>query len=229
MNYLIKYISIFIALITSISCEFKSAEDYLKEAEILENKGQFKDAVKLLNKAIEKDPEYLGAYINRGADKSIMGNYEEAIQDYKKVIDIDSNNTLALFNIGNNYRRLGDYLVAINYYTKSLKTKGSENISVDFVPNKFIDLSQYDVPAHEIKYERGLLYYELDSIKKSLSDFIYCIEKNYMIKESHYMLGALLLKSGDLSNACKEFKISANMGYINAQNMIKQNCSVNQN
>ncbi len=211
-------------LILLAGCDFKSAEDYLNEAEKFENKGQYQKAITLLDKAIEKDPEYLGAYINRGADKSALGKYQEAINDYKEVIKLDSENTLALFNIANNYKRLEDYLTAIQYYNKALDTKGGGLLYIDYMQNDFVDLDAFDVLGHEILYERGLAYYELDSIQLSANDMYTCIQKNYMVKESHYMIGACYFKAGQMVQACKEFEISASMGDRDAQNIIKTNC-----
>jgi tetratricopeptide (TPR) repeat protein len=196
----------------------------LNEAEKLEEKGQYQEAIPLLDKAIENDPEYLGAYINRGADKSALGDYQEAIKDYQKVIELDSNNTLALFNIGNNYKRLEDYSTAIKYYNKAFETKGGGQLYLDYTPNDFVDLSTFDVPGHEIAYERGLAYYDLDSLQLSANDMQVCIQKNYMIKESHYMIGACYFKAGQMEQACKEFEIAANMGDKDAQDMIRDNC-----
>ncbi len=54
------------------SCDFKSAQEYLNEADKLSEQGKCKEAIKLLDKAIEKEPKYIGAYINRGSDKSSL-------------------------------------------------------------------------------------------------------------------------------------------------------------
>lgn len=211
-------------LLLLTGCDFKSAEDYLNEAEKLENKGQYEEAIHLLDKAIEKDPEYLGAYINRGADKAALGDYQEAIKDYQKVVELDSDNTLALFNIGNSYKLLEDYSTAIEYYNKAFETKGGGLLYIDYTANDFVDLSTFDVPGHEIAYERGLAYYDLDSLPLSVNDMQVCIQKNYMVKESHYMIGACYFKAGQMKKACNEYEIAANMGDKDAQEMIRINC-----
>ena len=200
------------------------AEDYFNEAEKLADKGEYKEAILLLDKAIEKDSKFLGAYINRGADKTALNDYQGAIKDYEKVLEIDSNNTLALFNIGNNYKRLENYSTAVDYYTKAFETKGGQPIYIDYSPNEFVDFSAFDVPGHEIAYERGLAYYELDSLQLSINDMLICIQKNYMVKESHYMIGANYFKVGIMERACKEFGKAAQMGDKDAQNILKEHC-----
>ena len=53
----------------------KSAKEHFADAERLEEQGKYKDAIQVLDKAISKDQNFLGAYINRGADKSALGEF----------------------------------------------------------------------------------------------------------------------------------------------------------
>ena len=183
-----RYFTIILISILFISCGIKSAKDYFAEAEKLEQQQNYKEAIQLLDKAISKDKNFLGAYINRGADKSAIGDYKGAIADYEKVISLDSKNTLAYFNVGNNLKRIGDNKSAVDFYNKAFNTKGGDGIYLDLQPNSVIDLSSFDVPGHEIYYERGIALYQIDSLKKAFSDFQNCISKNYMTAESNYWI-----------------------------------------
>ena len=55
-NIKMKLLSIILSLAVLTSCDFKSSEDYHKEANKLEQEEKFKEAILLLDKAIEKDP-----------------------------------------------------------------------------------------------------------------------------------------------------------------------------
>src|SRR5690606_5871077 len=154
-------------LLLLTSCDFKTAKDYLTEADKLSEQKRYREAIELLDKAIQKDPKYLGAYINRGADKSALGDFEAAIEDYKAVLQIDPKNTLALFNIGNNYKRLDNFNKAVEYYNQAFDTKGGQLLYIDYTPNDFIDLTDFDVLGHQIHYERGIAYYNLDSLQRA--------------------------------------------------------------
>lgn len=215
-------ILIFLLILTG--CDFKSAQDYFNEAEKFSEQKKYKEAIELLDKAVGKDPKYLGAYINRGADKSSLGNFKEAIEDYKTVLQIDPQNTLALFNIGNNYKRLKDYKTAVEYYNKAFDTKGGQTVYLDLTANDLNDYDEFDVPGHEIHYERGISYYNIDSLQRALNDFNAAIQKNYMNAECYYWLGFIYLSTGQTDLACENLKKSKQLGYKDAEAELKKYC-----
>lgn len=222
MKELIPILTIILLL---TGCDFKTAHDYLNEADKLSEQKKHKEAIKLLNKAVQKDPKYLGAYINRGADKSALGDYKGAIEDYKNVLQIDPKNTLALFNIGNNYKRLDDFKTAVEYYDKAFDTKGGQTLYLDLTPNDFIDSSEFDVLGHEIHYERGIAYYNIDSLKRAFDDFNAAIRQNYMIAESNCWLGYIYVSTGQTDLACEKFRKSKQLGDKDAEEELKKYCN----
>jgi tetratricopeptide (TPR) repeat protein len=208
-----------------ISCDFKTTQDYLNEAEKLSEQGKYKEAIELLDKAIDKDQKYLGAYINRGANKSSLKNYEEAIRDYRIVLDLDPKNTLALYNVGNNYKRLENYKTAINFYNKAFDTKGGQSHYLDLSTSDLVSVGEFDVPGHEIHFERGIAYYEVDSLQRAVNDFNAAIQKNYMTAECHYWLGLIYLSSGQTDLACKNLKKSKELGDKDAEAELRKYCN----
>ena len=216
---------LFIFSLAFIGCDIKSAKDYFAEAEKLEQQQKYREAIPLLDKAILKDKNFLGAFINRGADKSAIGDYKGAIGDYENVISIDSKNTLAYFNIGNNLKRIGKNKSAVDFYNKAFNTKGGDGIYLDLKPNSVIDLSSSDVPGHEIYYERGIALYQIDSLKKAFSDFQNCILKNYMTAESNYWIGNIFLANGNKEKACEYFNKAKSLGDTDAEDSIRKYCN----
>ena len=58
--------------------------------------GEYKEAIRDFNKAIELNPEYQEAYAHRGCVKSLQfREYKEAIQDFDKAIELDPKYTSA--------------------------------------------------------------------------------------------------------------------------------------
>ena len=190
----------------------KSAKEHFADAERLEEQGKYKDAIQVLDKAISKDQNFLGAYINRGADKSALGDYKEALEDYMKVATLDPKNTLAFFNIGNNYKRLNDFNSAVIYYNKAFATKGGEGIYIDFTPNNFVDLDKFDVPGHEIGYERAIAFYELDSLNRAFTDFQHSISRGFMTADCYQRIGYIYIARGQKEKACECFQKAMSLG-----------------
>ena len=206
-------------------CGFKSAKSYFTEAENLSEQGKYDEAILLLDKAIEKDQKFLGACINRGADKAALGDYQGAIEDYLRVLQIDPKNTLALFNIGNNYKRLEDFNKTVEYYNQAFDTKGGQLIYIDYTPNNVIDLSEFDVEGHEINYERGIAYYNIDSLERAFTDFNASIKSNYMPAESYWWLGYIYISRGQTDFACENFKKSKQLGDKDAEQELTKYCN----
>jgi len=201
-----------------------TAEELLLEAEKLENQGKYKQAIPILDKAIEKDPELLGAYINRGADYSALGKYEKAIENYKIVLEKDRINQLAQLKIGNNYKRLNLYREAVNYYTDILTDINGNPMPELVVTDANGNIGEFQVRFYEVAYERGLALYELQSWDSAFVDFQFCINSNYMVPESRYMCGAVYEIYGMDEKACNEYTMAAKMGDQDAEEARKEIC-----
>lgn len=214
---------LFISILLLFSCG-KSAEELLTEAEKYDEIGQYEKGIEILNQAIEKDPEYIGAYINRGAYKSSLKNYESAISDYKKVLKLDSKNTLATYNIGNSYRQSGNLKKAKEFYDLAFQTKGGELITIDYEPNSFIEKSLYDVPSAEIYYNRGLVHYDLLDYEKAYSDFNNSLKNDYEPADNYYMIGSCLLMTGNTELACEHYKKAMELGDEMAKSEFEKHC-----
>ncbi len=221
-----KYVLILLSILTFNSCDFKSSEDYNSEAERLEKEGKYEEAILLLDKAIEKDSKNIYALINRGVDKSILEDYKGAIEDYTKIIEIDSDNALAYLNRGKNKKRLEDYQGSIEDFDKAIQTKGSEILYMDKAENSFIDTGfEFDVSMEEIRFERGIAYYQLDSLIASFKDFDFCIQNEFELAESFYHRGLIYIAYGNSHKGCEDLYKANVLNYIYAQESIDLYCT----
>ena len=66
----------------------------------LQTMGRNKDALRDFNKAIQIDPRYISAYLNRGVVLTIMGDKKAALRDYNKIIGLKPTEALAYANRG---------------------------------------------------------------------------------------------------------------------------------
>jgi tetratricopeptide (TPR) repeat protein len=111
------------------------------------NPGQ---ASNFLGKAIEKDPNFAHAYINRGNAFRDLKQYQKAIQDYNKAISLKPNFVMAYNNRGNVYFDQKNYQMAIRDYNKSIAMR----------------------PNYKLAYlNRGLAYHALKRNNLACTDF----------------------------------------------------------
>jgi tetratricopeptide (TPR) repeat protein len=220
-----KQIIIILYILTFTSCGFKSSADYNALAEKLEQEEKYLEAIQLLDKAIEKDPKNIYALTNRAVDKSILEDYKGSIEDYNKIIEIDSGNTLAFLNRGKNKTRLDDYQAAIGDFEKAIKTKGSEMLYVNKVENSFIETGfEFDVAMEEIRFERGIARYNIDSLKLAFEDFNFCLEKNFGKPASLYWRGIIYISYGMKNEGCIDLNEAQKLENPDALKMINKYC-----
>jgi tetratricopeptide (TPR) repeat protein len=227
------YILIFSVILSS--CDFTSAEEYLNEAFEYEEKGELQKAIELLDKAIEKKPNFRPALLNRGYYKSQLGKRADGISDYEKILSFDSGNTLALFNIGINYQELAKYEKAISFFTRALNSDGVSFVipnsdggylimraNIDFDP--LDNDMDFEVTKSEIEFSRGINYLFNEQYDYAIVDFENTIKANYDRVNSYFFLGEIYLKKDNFEKACKNYTLSANLGDLDAKEKLKKHC-----
>ena len=219
---------IYILLILMIftSCDLKTAEQYYTLAYDFEEQGKYKEAIKMLDKAIEKKPDLKPVLLNRGADKSLLEDYKGAIEDYQKILKYDPDNTIALMNIGNNYKRLDKNRKAIEFYSKALKTKGaikSDSIYLELnIFNEGEKDSDYYVRKNEIKYERGISFAKNGQYKLAIKDFEQVVKYDYERGSALVWLGESYLNLYDTVKAKKNLVEAAKLEIIDAKELLNK-------
>ena len=83
--------------------------------------GNYSQAIKLYNKALEMDPENDLAYFNRGLAKIKLKDYLGAISDFDKAIEINPQYAEAYLNRASLKGNMDDYRGAISDYDKALE------------------------------------------------------------------------------------------------------------
>ena len=77
-------ISLSAAAQTDLSTKSKKAIELYTLADNFRVRGQFEEALNLLNQALEKDKNFVEAYYRRGLTYYFMKQYPRAISDYEK-------------------------------------------------------------------------------------------------------------------------------------------------
>ncbi len=216
-------------------CSCNSAETFLQEADIAIEKGNYKEAIKLLDKAIEKKKYLSEAYTDKAHCYTMLDKDDSAIIVYNQLISYQPDNTLALYNSGLCKYRQEQFDEAISYFDNAMTTKGfnphdssKSQLIFEYTPegNKLLgNPGKFDVALPEIFYMSGLAHYEKRQIRKAYSYFMRCISEGFNLGESHYMIAACWLSLGKKEKACESFKTSSLHGYSEASQQLSKNCN----
>ncbi|HOE17588.1 MAG TPA: tetratricopeptide repeat protein [Syntrophorhabdaceae bacterium] len=104
-----------------------SAKEYYDRAFSFAHAGNIEEAINLYTLAIEKDPEFIDAYYNRGVMHFFHREYRRAIEDLDRVIEKRPDHSMAYASRGSVYDRIGDGQKALSDYRKAAQL-GDEDV-----------------------------------------------------------------------------------------------------
>ena len=99
----------------------ETAETWVAEGIRKGEQGDFDGAVADFGRAIELDPGYALAYLNRGNARSFQGNSEAAIIDFDRAVALDPGNAEAYYNRATARSSLGNHEGAIADYDRTIE------------------------------------------------------------------------------------------------------------
>lgn len=229
-----KIINGILCIIVLLLFSCSSANDYLQKADIAINKGDYREAIVILDKALAKKKYLSEAYTEKGYCYSMLNKDDSALIVYGQLISYSPNNTLALFNSGNCKYRQDKFEEAINFFNRAMITKGynpndssTVQLVLEYTPTgkDLLGINdKFDVSLAEIYYQAGLAYYEVRQIRKAFGFFSRCISEGFNIGQSHYMIALCWLASNNRKKACQAFKNSVLNGYKDAVDQFDKTC-----
>ena len=177
----------------------KNAATYLTNSTQLLRQEKIYEAITELTQAIEIEPKYAEAYINRGLAYYHLAHYKEAIADFTQTISLKQYTTDAYARRGDVYLALNEVPHAITDYTASLNRSKNAGVlskrgrcfletgNYDGAISDFSDVVQH-LPTAIAYYNRGRSYYEkhiysdkkTETLKLALDDFNKSIEMQPM-------------------------------------------------
>jgi tetratricopeptide (TPR) repeat protein len=176
-------------------------------AQELFQKGKFSEAIRTYDSVIEKNNNYVPAYVQRGLAKSYAGDKANAIEDFTIALQKDSNSISALSNRGSEYRMMGKYKESISDFDRALKKDSLSVRSSNFFEN------------------RGWAKYDSGQIESSIKDFTNAIYRNTKSAHSYYMRGLAKHKLGKLDEACEDWLLAKVYGFKYVENEIERFCN----
>lgn len=153
------------------------------------DKGKYTEAIALLDKIIQSEPDFDSAYAERAYNYLLIEKPEQAIQDVNKAIEINFNNIDAYFIRGLIYGYLFEYDKALKDYTHIIRLGDSTYISVAL-------------------RERANIYYATQEIEKSIKDLSEIIEMDSLNHEVYVSRGIARLRHDVYEKYADSVKIS---------------------
>jgi tetratricopeptide (TPR) repeat protein len=203
----------------------KPVDDLIASAVQNERKGDYREMLADLDRAIFLDSQNARLYYTRGVAKSMLGN-RDAIEDFNQAIALNLNEALIYHNRGVAKSEFGDLQGAISDYTRAISLqersanaldpnraetyyhRGNAQVALgnrqggiaDF--NRAIAIDPNLAPAY---YRRGLVKSKLGDNKGEIEDLNRAITLNPNYTAAHYHLGLAKSALGDNKGAIESF------------------------
>src|SRR5205814_592433 len=97
------------------------ATGFYQSGRAADDKYDLKEAIAEYTKAIDADPTFVKAYLNRGIDRDNLNDYGGAVADFTKVIELDPKNLQAYMSRGSARIFTKDLDGAVEDFTKAIE------------------------------------------------------------------------------------------------------------
>ena len=159
-----------------------SSQELVEKARLVMKEQKFEQAILLLNKAIDRNPQNADAFNARGVALFELGKYNDAMLDYKQAIELAPKNYRPYFNRAELYRSLKQWEQALQDY----------NQAIALAPQ-----------VADLYLNRGVLHYEQGKLDLAISDFKKAAALEPNNKSAFLNLGNVLFEKGS-DEALKE-------------------------
>lgn len=220
----------------------QTATDYYAQAKEIscETKSEIKQALELLDKALQLNSNYTDALVLRAQIFLKKESYKEEIADLTKLIQLDTVNTGYYITRAEAYTLKKDYESAINDYTTVFKIDTSKVECIykrgmlyleHFLP-KETEKAMADfnfcsvhgsVQIRSMAYlARGRIYESQTSFDKAMNEYNTALKINPLNKDVYLYRG--ILKIGQAQDGCYDILKYRDMGGENAQEYLSRYC-----
>jgi len=200
-------------------------KDYFQSGNTSFNRTNYAEAIHEFDKAINLNPNYKEAYLDRGASKANLGQNEGAISDYQKAEELGLNTSVLYSNWGIAYYKLKQTEKALNYLEKAIKIDPKNGNAYRWRGD--IKYDKNDNEGAEIDYTkaiafnpvasnysaRGLAYYYLKDYKKAIANMDTAIQLNPNVSQYYFDRGDAYDMIDDFDGACRDWQIAKEKGY----------------
>jgi tetratricopeptide (TPR) repeat protein len=209
------------------------ADAYFRLGWLYDASSQLEQAIDRYDRAIELDPQYARAFLNRGAARHDQGNLDVAIQDYTRAIELDPQFASAYNNRGIARGARYDFDGAIQDFTVALELEPEAPDTYCNRGNVYRDLGDLQTairdytkavesdPAYALAYyNRGTAHSDLGETSAALQDLTKAIELDPKYSDAYTNRGIVRKAEGDPEGAIQDYTRAIELapGAVNAYN-----------
>ncbi len=190
------------------------------------------------NEAIEKNYRFPVAYNNRANCYYMMDSLPQAISGYDQTLKVDSKYAMAYYNRGTAKQKLKDYAGSLADYKNSIKNNfehlawaysglGVSYYNMNDMPNALFNLNktiEVDPQYANAYFYRGLVEYNKKEYSSAEEDYSKSIKYDPNNSTAYFNRGIMRIALKDTSNACTDFNKALELGYSQANDMLKIYC-----
>jgi len=198
------YLWMLIPFLLSATVQAQTAKQYFKAGEDFTKANNYQDAIIQFTKAIELDPDYEKAYVNRALAYSRTGEHQSAAEDFDRALVFNDKDEELYFFSGKEWHLHGSNQFALIKLTTAINMK--KNFEEAYLERHavYMDMEEYDKALEDCQMCLKLnddeqAYFNLAKVYEKLSmnseaeeAYKNSLQKNRRVVETHFAYAELL-------------------------------------
>ena len=219
----------------AINPQYASA--YVNRGIVKYNVGDKQGAIAEYNQAVAINPQRADIYVFLGIAKSDLGDKQGAITEYSKAIAVYPQDYAAYRDRGLARSDLGDKQGAIADFTQAIAinpqfadafiSRGNRKAELGDKQGAILDYSQaiaINPKSVDAYFNRGIAKSDLGDKQGTLADYGLAIAINPQFALAYINRGIEYERAGNIGNACKDWRVAAELGKIEAALWVSRQC-----
>lgn len=182
----------------------QSAKQCFRTGEEFAKKMSFENAIEQFSRAIELDPDYEKAYIQRAIAYTNLNEYDKASADFDRAIVFNAKDPSLYYLAGTAYHMLDKNSIALERLNKALDEKNNFLEAFQVRSVVLMDLGRYQEALSDCQrclkikedeqgyYNLARVYEKLEMYTEAEAAYRSSIEENRKVAGTHFALAALL-------------------------------------
>lgn len=200
------YILALLPFLIAASVQAQSAKQYFKVGEDFAKAENYTDAIAQYTKALELDPDYEKAYIQRAHAYSISGEHNNAAEDFDRALVFDQKDEELFYLAGKEWHLFGNNPLALERLSMAIELKSNylDAYRVRWAVN--MALLKYEEALVDAKrclklkdderanYNLAQVYEKLEMYDEAAEAYRKSLQKNSRVVATHFAYAKLLFK-----------------------------------